>query len=205
MANPVLDRDSALWVRELGGQGPAHELAVARLHAVLLRVTRAEAARRRASLPDRAWEEVDHLCREAADDAVLAVLRKLGEFRGDARFTTWAYKFAILEVSTRLRRHAWRQSRIEPGEGVWERLSDATPPMLDLLQWRETLELLRRAVREQLTERQRTVFEAAVLGEVPIDVLAARLSSTRGAIYKTLHDARARLRRTLEEREGRIS
>jgi len=32
---------------------------------------------------------------------------------------------------------------------------------------------------------------------VPIDVLAERLDTTRGALYKTLHDARRKLRDTL--------
>lgn len=199
------DVDSAAWLRDLREGAPAHEAAVHRLHGILLRVTRAEAMRRRASLPDRAWEEVDDLCREAANDALLGVLRKLPEFRGQARFTTWACKFAILEISTRLRRHAWRQRRIEADETVWERIADSAPPTLDRVQWTQTLELLRRAVREQLTERQRLVFEGAVLGEVPIDVLAQRLETTRGAIYKVLHDARAKLRRVLAQAEQELS
>lgn len=197
MADLRLDESSAAWVRELGADAPAREAAVARLHDLLLGVARGEAARRRASLPARGWEEVEDLCQQAASDAVLAVLRKLVEFRGEARFTTWAYKFAIFEISNRLRRHAWRERRIEPDERVWDTLPDSTPPPLERLQRRETLEQLRRAIREQLTERQRLVFQAAVLDEVPIDVLAERLDSSRGAIYKILHDARAKLRRAL--------
>lgn len=201
MADARLDAESAGWLGELRDEAPARTAAVDRLHALLLRVTRAEAGRRRDSLPERAWEEVDDLCREAANDALLAVLRKLPEFRAESRFTTWACKFAILEISTRLRRHAWRQRRVEADASVWDRLADAAPPTLDRMQWRQTLELLQRAVREQLTERQRLVFEGAVLGEVPIDVLAERLETTRGAIYKVLHDARARLRRVIAQAE----
>lgn len=205
MPDARTDADSAAWLRDLREGAPAHAAAVHRLHEIFLRVTRAEAMRRRASLPARAWEEVDDLCREAANDALLAVLRKLPEFRGEARFTTWACKFAILEISTRLRRHAWRQQRIDADESVWNRIADSAPPTLDRVQWSQTLELLRRAVREQLTERQRLVFEGAVLGEVPIDVLAERLETTRGAIYKVLHDARARLRRAIAQAEQELS
>lgn len=199
MVDARTESESSAWVRDLSEQSPARETAVARLHALLLRVARAEAARRRSSLPDRGQEEVDDLCREAANEAVLAVLRKLREFRGDARFTTWACKFAILEISSRLRRHTWRHRRIDTDEQVWERLADASAPPLDRLEWMETLDTLRRAVRDQLTERQRLIFEAVVLGEVPMDVLAERLGSTRGAIYKVLHDARAKLRRVMEQ------
>jgi RNA polymerase sigma-70 factor (ECF subfamily) len=197
MAIARLDQDSAAWVRDLSPDAPAREAAVARLHALLLRVARAEAARRRASLPERGREEVDDLCQQAASDASLAILRKLPDFRGEARFTTWACKFAILEISARLRRHIWREQRIEPDERVWDRLPDSVPLPLATLQRTETLEFLRRAIREQLTEHQRLVFQAAILDEVPIDVLADRLASTRGAIYKILHDARGKLRRAM--------
>jgi RNA polymerase sigma-70 factor (ECF subfamily) len=194
-----LDEDSAAWVRDLGPDAPARETTVARLHGLLLRVARAEATRRHASLPERGREVVDDLCHQAASDASLAILRKLGEFRGEARFTTWACKFAIFEISTRLRRHAWRERRIETDEYVWDTLPDPVPLALANLQHRETLELLRRALREKLTERQRLVFQAAILDEVPIDVLADRLASTRGAIYKILHDARSKLRRAMAQ------
>jgi RNA polymerase sigma-70 factor, ECF subfamily len=197
MAIAQLDRDSAAWVHDLGPDAPGREAAIARLHALLLRIARAEAARRGAALPERGREEVDDLCHQAASDAVLAVLRKLAEFRGEARFTTWACKFAMFEISTRLRRHAWREYRIESDERVWDTLADSVPPVLATLQQTETLEFLHRAIREQLTPRQRLVFRAAVLDEVPIDVLADRLGSSRGAIYKLLHDARRTLRRAM--------
>ncbi|MGE5092215.1 MAG: sigma-70 family RNA polymerase sigma factor [Bacillota bacterium] len=192
-----LDQDSAAWLRDLSPDAPGHEVAVARLHGLLLRVTRAEGIRRRASIPERGQDEVDDLCRQAASDAVLAVLRKLPDFRGEARFTTWACKFAIFEISTRLRRHAWRERRIDADERILDRLPDSVPLALVTLQRTETLEFLQQAIREQLTDLQRMVFNAAILEEVPIDVLADRLDSTRGAIYKILHDARRKLRRAM--------
>lgn len=197
MTSVELDHESSSWVLELSADGPAREAAVARLHALLLRVARAESARRRGTLPDRAQEEVDDLCVQAANDAVMAILRKLHEFRGAARFTTWACKFVILEISTRLRRHAWAQRSIEADDAVWDTLTDAAPPALAALQDAELMTALRQAVRDQLTERQRQVFQAVALDQVPIDVLAERLGSSRGAVYKTLHDARAKLRRAL--------
>jgi RNA polymerase sigma-70 factor, ECF subfamily len=197
MAPVELDPESAAWLADLSAVGPVRETAVARLRGLLLRVARAESARRRASLPARTLQDVDDLCDQAASDALMAVLRRLPEFRGAARFTTWACKFAMLEISTRLRRHAWRQRRFESDEGIWETLPDSAPPALAALQDTELLAALRRAVREQLTEWQRQVFQAVVLDEVPIDVLAERVGSSRGAVYKVLHDARARLRRVL--------
>jgi RNA polymerase sigma-70 factor (ECF subfamily) len=152
-------------------------------------------------IPDRGHEELDDLCVQAANDALLGILRKLTEYRGEARFTTWACKFAIFEASTRLRRHAWRQRRITTDESIWETLPDSAPPALAVLQGSETLARLHHAVREELTERPRQVFQAAVIEEVPIDVLAERMNSTRGAVYKVLHDARTKLRRAMERGE----
>ena len=203
MASKQDDRDSAEWLRGLNAEGLVREEAVTRLRALLLRVAMAEATRRRASLPERGWDEVDDLCHQAASDAAMAILRKLPEFRGDSRFTTWACKFAIFEISTRLRRHAWRQRRIDPDEQVWERLADSAPPTLARLEQTETLQCLQRAIRDDLTDRQRLVFQAAVLDEVPIDVLAERLDSTRGAIYKILYDSRVRLRQAIARSEGK--
>jgi RNA polymerase sigma-70 factor (ECF subfamily) len=201
MPEAALDQESAAWVGDLAADSPARDAAAARLHALLLRVARAECSRRKATIPDRGHEELDDLCVQAANDALLGILRKLTEYRGEARFTTWACKFAIFEISTRLRRHAWRERQLTTDEGIWETLPDSAPPALAVLQGSETLARLQHAVREELTQRQRQVFQAAVLEEVPIDVLAERMNSTRGAVYKILHDARTKLRRALARGE----
>jgi RNA polymerase sigma-70 factor (ECF subfamily) len=207
MSTVALDRESAEWLRDLQANGGAREHAIARLHSLLLRVARGVASRRRASLPRRTIEEVDDLCVQAANDALMAVLAKLDSYRGAARFTTWAFKFAILETSTRLRRHAWRQRNLELDDTIWDRLADAAPPVLQRLENDQLIGALHRAVNDHLTERQRLIFQSVTLDDVPIDVLAERLGTTRGAIYKTLHDARRKLRRALIESGygGRVS
>ena len=129
----------------------------------------------------------------------MAVLAKLSTYRGAARFTTWAYKFAIYETSTRLRRHAWRQRNVELDETIWDRLPDAAPPPIQQLETDQLMHALQRAISDRLTDRQRLIFQSATLSDVPIDVLAERLGTTRGAIYKTLHDARRKLRLALAE------
>jgi RNA polymerase sigma-70 factor (ECF subfamily) len=194
-----LDDESHAWVRGLTVGRDDRDRTVARLHELMLRVARGEAARRRATLPSRGAEEIDEICVLAANDAVVAVLAKLDSFRGAARFTTWASKFVIYEVSAALRRHAWRHRKVEIDETVWDRLADTAPAALDALHNAELIEKIRHVVRDELTERQRLVFESVTLESVPIDVLAERLGSTRGAIYKTLHDARAKVRRALTE------
>lgn len=164
------------------------------------------AARRGRNATDPTAADRDDMCTQAANDALLAILRKLDTFKGLSRFTTWASKFAMLEVSSRLRRNAWRDRRIEWSDAAWEKLPDAGRAADRELEAEEQFRLLRRAVKQDLTDRQRLVFAAAVVEEIPIDVLAERLGSSRGAIYKTLHDARAKLRGALAEgRPGVVS
>jgi RNA polymerase sigma-70 factor (ECF subfamily) len=191
------DPESAKWMRDLQHEGEARDEAIARLHALLLRVSRAEASRRRAMLPDLANSDVVDLCVQAANDALMAILAKLDLYRGEARFTTWACKFVIYETSSRLRRHAWRKRPVTLDETVWDRLPDRAPAALQQIETDQAMAALHRAVEDHLTERQRLIFQSVTMDDVPIDVLAERLGASRGAIYKMLHDARAKLRRAL--------
>jgi len=192
-----LDPDSAEWLRDLGGQGHGREAALARLHAMLLRIARRETARRAPRL-QLAGPELDDLAHQAAADALLAITRKLGQFQGESRFTTWAYRFVILEVSAKIGRHFWQRPDVRMDAEDWDRLPArfGFDPAQDA-EWRDLLAALRRAVDEQLTARQRRVFVALVLGGVPLDALVIELASSRNAIYKTMFDARRKLRAAL--------
>lgn len=189
--------DSTAFAHDLRQQGELRDAAIAALHALLIRVARAEAGRRRPLLPPQMWDELDDLCIQSASDAVMGVLRKLGDFRGQSRFTTWACKFVIFELSTRLRRHAWRHRAAGTDSPIWDTLSGHGRSPLGEVEDDELQAVVHRAIRARLTERQRTIFQAAVIDEVPIDVLAEQMQSSRGAIYKTVHDARRKLRDAL--------
>ena len=193
------DEESRRWLDELRAEGATKDAAVARLHAVLLRAARFEVARRRPTLPHLRGDELDDIALEAADDALMSVLRRLDDFRGASRFTTWVYKFALLEAAVKLRKRAWqgREVPIEPES--WSLISSAgLTPELEMEQ-SELLATLQRAIVDVLTPHQRRVLVALALNGVPIDVLADRLGTSRGALYKTLHDARRKLRRHLDE------
>src|SRR5262245_38280209 len=192
------DRTADDWVAALRADGAEGQEATARLYELLLRAARFEVNRRRRAMPHLRGGDHDDLAHQAASDAMVAILGKLDEYRGESRFTTWAYKFALLEAAAKLRRRAWqgRELPIEPEE--WSRVSDArSSPEADTEQ-REFLDRLRAAIKTELSPRQREVLLAVAVNGVPIDVMADRLGATRGALYKIIHDARKKLRATLD-------
>jgi RNA polymerase sigma-70 factor (ECF subfamily) len=196
---PGLDPDSREWLAALRAEGARRDAAIARLHGLLLRAARFEVARRRVSLPHLRGGSFDDLATQSADDALVAVLAKLDEFRGASRFTTWAYKFALLEAAVRLRRLSWQDREVPLDAPAWDAFAGGSASPHHGVETRELLSALRTAIEEQLTHHQREVLVAITLTGVPIDVLAERLSTTRGALYKTLHDARQKLRACLAD------
>ena len=191
----------------LRSEGPPREQAISELHGLLLRAARFEVGRRRAALSHVRGEALEDIALQAADDALIAVLSKLDDYRGASRFTTWAYKFALLEAGVKLRRRAWQGREILLEPEAWPAFADRGPSAQDRAETRELVTALREAIDEVLTPHQRLVFIALALSQVPIDVLAERLGTTRGALYKTLHDARRKLRGALAAGgyvEGRI-
>lgn len=195
-----LDADSKAWLDGLAPGAPNRDATLGALHDLLLRAARFEVRRRRASAPALRGDDFDDLAHQSADDALVAILAKLDDFRGESRFTTWAYKFALLEAAVKVRRRAWQGREIPMEDDGWLVLrADGATPEQDA-ERSELLAALRDAMAESLSDHQRSVLVATALNEVPIDVLAERMETTRGALYKTIHDARKKLRAALAER-----
>ena len=196
-----LDPASAEWIAVLTGPEAEREQGWSRLHAMLLRVALRELRRRRAG--GALWVagvELDDLAHQAAADAMLAILHKLESFRGESRFTTWTYRFVILEVSAKLGRHYWQVHPHVPLEAEsWERLPDrfAVDPG-EHAERAELVQAVRHAVDHALTDHQRRLFVAIVVEQTPLDALAHQLGTNRNAIYKTIFDARRKIRAYLE-------
>ena len=103
----MLDPDSAEWLRSLERHRSERNAAQVQLHGLLLRIARSEVHRRSEHLRI-GGPELDDMAHQAAADALVAIIAKIDQFRGDSRFTTWAYKFVMFEVSTKIGRHFWR-------------------------------------------------------------------------------------------------
>lgn len=201
-----VDVENRRWLAALRGEGAGRDDAVVRLHALLLRAARFEVARRRQVMPHIRGGDADDVANQAADDALVSLLARLDDFRGESRFTTWAYKFALLEAAVALRRRAWQGREIPLRQAANLELFPALAPTpQEAVEQRELIDALGAAIAEVLTSHQRAVFSALALNGVPIDVLADRLGTTRGALYKTLHDARRKLRGELARRGFTVS
>ena len=196
----VLDAESRAWLTALDAGGAERDDAVARLHDLLLRAAHFEIVRRRSALAQVRGEELGDLAMQAADDALMAVLAKRAQFRGESRFTTWAYKFALLEASVAVRRRAWRDREVPLEPQAWERFADQALAPEAAVEGQELIDAVHESIAGRLTDHQRSVLVALAINGVPVDVLAERLDTTRGALYKTLHDARRKLRADLAGR-----
>jgi RNA polymerase sigma-70 factor (ECF subfamily) len=200
---PVADRidsESRRWVERLRAGGRERDVAIAELREILLRAARFEVRRRCATLSQIRGGDQEDLAQQSAGDAMVAILSKLDDYRGESQFTTWAYKFALYEAAAKLRKLAWqgRELPLEPEE--WPHVPDPGPAPHGEVEMNDLLAAIRHEIESSLTPRQREVLVALALNEVPIDVLAERLGSTRGALYKTLHDARQKLRAAVAAR-----
>jgi RNA polymerase sigma-70 factor, ECF subfamily len=195
------EQESRLWIERLSATGAERDAALVELHALLLRAARFEVNRRRAASPQLRGGDFEDLAQQSADDALVAILRKLGDFRGESRFTTWAYKFALYEAATKVRKRSWQGREITLTAEAWPLIADDRQRTAQQsVETTDRLTALHEAIEDELSPHQREVLVALALNEVPVDVLAERLNTTRGALYKTLHDGRQKLRGALVAR-----
>jgi len=191
-----LDGKSRAWLDALHSGDPRRDEAIGRLHALLVREARFEVGRRTASLTHPSGRDLDDLAVQAANDAVVSILAKLDQFRGESLFTTWARRFVQREAPAKIRRRVGRAGEL-PSEDGFEHARmwavDAESPH-ELSVAKESAQTLGRLIAEGLTARQREVLIALTIDGVATEDLARRLNTTPGALYKTLHDARRKLK-----------
>lgn len=189
------------WVAALSAPGAEQQAAHRALHALMVRAAAHQVWRMRGTLPDASPGTVDVIVNQAADEAMTALLRKLHTFEGRSRFTTWAFKFAILQAATDVRRLQWQHREVELRDLDLAHLpGDVHDGPERQAEGSDLARALAESMHTCLTPHQRRVAVALLVDGVPIDVLAERLGSNRNALYKTLHDVRQRLRGDLTRR-----
>ena len=198
-------RGNAEWLDDLKAEGPRQDRALKDLREGILRVILAYLARHHVGRPASRSDDADQLAQDCAQEALLAVLKNLDTFRGESRFTTWAYQVAIRLLLAELRRSRWKDislDRSHTGEELpaWPIEDNRSPNPERALQQEQVWEMLKGIIENDLTPRQRSVLVATVFQGMPLDLLAERLGTNRDNVYKILHDARKKLKRCLVER-----
>jgi len=192
--------ENSHWTRALTDQGPAREAAADALYAYLLRAARNELAHR-ASTSRLSGPERDDLAHQSAADALVSVIRRIPDFRGESMFTTWARSFVTFEVRVKIRQHNRRSGFQTLVDEDWDRItsSGSHGPDADL-EASELRQAVVSATMTALTARQRAVFVGIVVHGASIEQLAAQLGSNRNAVYQLMFHARRNVRRQLAER-----
>lgn len=204
----VNTRTNEEWLEDLRASGSAQETAITDLRDLLLRTVLFFFSRNLGDFDRLTRDEILQLAEDCAQEALIAVLNHLSDFRGDSKFTTWTYKFAINFALMTARRERWKgisldQLSFVDGSSLSERVMQGKEPALtpdQFVMQVEILETIREVIEQDLTDKQRRVLILMVFNEVPMDEVARQLSTNRNAIYKMLHDARRKLKYRLQAR-----
>jgi len=190
------------WLHDLSASGPPQEAAIADLRSILLRAALYFFSRNRGDLGGLGHDEVLQRAEDCAQDALIAVMQHLPDFRGDSKFTTWAYKFAINTALMAARRERWKGVSLDEladsaedtfSEWVQRDKSEETAPEQSAMQG-ELRGVIQNVIEHDLTDKQRLVLLSMVFNEVPLDEVVRQLGSNRNSVYKLLHDARRKLK-----------
>jgi RNA polymerase sigma-70 factor, ECF subfamily len=198
-------RSNADWLDALKSSGDAQAAALAELRAYLLRAALYALHRHRSNIGHLRPTEIVHLAEDCAQEALMALLSHLHTFRGESRFTTWAYSFAVNTALVAARRERWKRVPLDealhdPDLSELPASEVAAPDPERRARNVQMLALVREAIEQQLTPRQRQALNAIVMEGVPLDEVVRHWGSNRNAVYKLLHDARRKLKAHLEAR-----
>lgn len=200
-------RSNQEWFDALSNQGMQQGEALEELRRLLLRAALFTLVTHLTDLQEMSENERMALAEECAQEALMAVLARLGDFRGDSKFTTWVYKFGVNIALSRARRWRWKQVSLDDladddGTLDWLQRNERfqTADSEQPVRQKEVVEVIREVLRTQLTPRQRQTLKLIAFDNVPMDVVVQRLDSNRNAVYKSLHDARLKIKQQLIQR-----
>ena len=199
------DRDNDSWLADLQSTGRRRDRAILDLREYLLRAVLVYLTRHRSDLASLDYDELRQLADDWAQLAGRKILDQIGGFRGDSKFTTWAYRVAINLVAGELRRKRWSNVSLEAlteSEHPDRRLTlDDSGPSPESSVTREMAwDAIMEAIENDLTERQARVLRRVVLDGADVEVVAVELETNRNNIYKLVHDARKKLKRAMLDR-----
>ena len=200
----VKTRTNQEWLQELTESGSIQDAAIVDLRELLLRAALYFFSRNLGDFQGLGGDEILQRAEDCAQDALIAVLDHLNDFRGDSKFTTWAYKFAINIAMVKARGERWKRVSLDElatDDGIslnklLQDISDVIPPEQSALQ-SEVKRIIQDVISNDLTGKQRQVLVLTLIHEVPLDEVVRYVGSNRNAVYKLLHDARRKLKSNL--------
>ena len=198
-------RTNEEWLDALRGEGAEQQEVLDDLRQYLLRATLYFLGHNRGQLRDLDPSEIEQLAQDIAQEAIITILDRLDDFRGESKFTTWVYSFAINIALVQLRRQRWKGVSLETllGDGETPELLLEDEKAIDpsrSAQQEEIWQIVREVIDNELTDRQRQILVAVGIEDLPMDEVTQYYGMNRNAVYKMMHDARVRLRKRLEER-----
>lgn len=193
-------RSNAEWLAALEAGGSDQAAALADLRTYLLRAALFTLQRSRHYVGHLGPSALGALAEDCAQESVTAILQRLAGFRGESRFTTWAYTFAVNIALVAARRERWASIPLDrildgsesPASMTADR-NDSPDPERRTLQM-EAIAAIREGVEQHLTGKQQQLLRAVVFEQVPLDEVVRHWGSNRNALYKLLHDARRKLK-----------
>lgn len=199
-------RTNEEWLSALRGSGPKYETAVSDLGEALRKAALFYLRRHRAELSELADDEIEALAEDSGQEACVSVLGKLDSFRGEAHLLTWASKFAVGNALVAFRKRQWRDLSLDRLPDGWQQPAET---LISRDGWghpelaasrNEVWQVLRETSKQDLTDKQREVFNYILIHGVNAEVVAARMGMTANAVYKLTHDARRKFKSALERR-----
>jgi RNA polymerase sigma-70 factor (ECF subfamily) len=199
-------RTNPEWLKDLSSSGMSQEAAIADLRLILLRASLYFFSRNLDDFGGLGRDEILQRAEDCAQDALIAVMSHLQGFRGDSKFSTWAYKFAINIALMAARRERWKGVSLDQlsdaGDDAFlewvmrDKAGGITPEQSAMQD--DLRGIIRNVFEHDLTDKQRQVLNLMVYHEVPLDEIVRHLDSNRNAVYKLLHDARRKMKSGLQ-------
>ena len=196
-------RTNQEWIQDLRSRGEQQNAAIQDLGSILLKAALFTFQRQLGGRAQFSQLEIQQLAEDCAQDALVTILKHLDDFRGESQFLTWAYKFAINISLTTARRERWKGVSLDlleeqSTQDGWlsEYLPMADPEGAAIR--KEVRQIITETIQNELTEKQRLVLKLMVFDETPMDVVVEYLNTNRNAVYKLLHDARTKLKLSLQ-------
>ena len=199
-----MERTNQAWLEDLRDDSPHQTEAINDLLNHLKRGVFAY-LRTRSDLSHLAEPELEQMGQDFAQEAILKVKDNLDKFQGKSKFTTWAAKIAANHTISELRRARWRDYSLDAltdsGTSLQEILALPTGQNLNRdteNERRQVWQILDEVISQELTDRQRQALVAVTVDNVPISEVANSLNTNANNVYKLLHDARLKLKRSLQ-------